>query len=78
MGIKTVPQPPYSLDLAPCDFWLLPKLRGCRYETIEEMKAAVTTVIDMLTEKDFRGAFRKFLERYNKCIAAGGDYFEED
>ena len=38
MGIKTVPHPPYSPDLAPCDFWLFPKLRGCRYETIEEMK----------------------------------------
>ena len=42
MGIKTVPQPPYSRDLTPCDFWLFPKLkenlRGCGYETIEEMK----------------------------------------
>ena len=46
MGIKTVPQPPYSPELAPCDFWLFPKLRGCRYETIEEMKEAVTKVID--------------------------------
>ena len=44
MGIKTVPHPPYSLDLAPCDFWLFPKLRGCRYETIEKMKEAVTKV----------------------------------
>ena len=35
MGINTVPQPPYSPDLAPCDFWLFPKLRSCRYETIE-------------------------------------------
>ena len=34
MGIKTVPHAPYSPDLAPCDFWLFPKLRGCRYETI--------------------------------------------
>ena len=42
MGIKTVPQPPHSRDLAPCDFCLFPKLRGCRYETIEEMKEAVT------------------------------------
>ena len=42
MGIKTVPHPPYSPDLAPCDFCLFPKLRGCRYETIEEMKEAVT------------------------------------
>ena len=41
MGIKTVPQPPYSPDLAPCDFCLFPKLRDCRYETIEEMKEAV-------------------------------------
>ena len=49
MGIKTVPQPPYSPDVAPCDIWLFPKLRGCRYETIEEMKEAVTKVIDMLT-----------------------------
>ena len=67
MGIKTVPQPPYSPDLAPCDFWLFPKLKGCRYETIEEMKEAVTKVIDTLTH----GALQKLLERYNKCIAAG-------
>ena len=63
---------------APCDFWLFPKLRGCRYKTIEEMKEAVTKVIDTLTQEDFHGAFQKLLERYNKCIAAGGDYFEED
>ena len=76
MGIKTVTQPPYSPDLAPCDFWLFPKLTGCRYETIEEMKEAVTKVIDMLTQEDFHGAIPKLLEQYNKCIAAGGDYLE--
>ena len=75
MGIKTVPLHPYSPDLAPCDFWLFPKLRGCRYETIEEMKAAVTKVIDTPTRD---GAFEKLLERYKKCIAAGGDYFGGD
>ena len=78
MGIKTLPRPPYSPDLAPCDFCLFPKLTGCRYETIEELKEAVTKVIDTLTQEDFDGAFQKLLERYNKCIAAGGDYFEED
>ena len=78
MGIKTVRHPPNSPDLAPCDFWLFPKLRGCRYETIEEMKEAVTKVIDTLTQEDFDGAFQKLLERYNKSIAAGGDYFEGD
>ena len=63
MGIKTVPQPPYSRDLAPCDFCLFPKLRGCRYETVEEMKEAVTKVIDTLTQEDFHGVFQKLMER---------------
>ena len=78
MGIKTVPQPPYSPDLAPCDFWLFPKLRGHRSETNEEMKEAVTKIIDTLTQEDFHEAFQKLLERYNKCITAGGDYLEGD
>ena len=78
MDIKTLHHPPYSPDVAPCDFWLFPKLRGCRYETIEEMKEAVVKVIDTLTQEDFHGAFQKLLEWYNKCIAAGGDYFEGD
>ena len=78
MGIKTVPQPPYSPDVASCDFWLFLKLRGCRYETIKEMKEAATKIIDTLTQEDFDGAFQKLLERYNKCIATGGDYLEGD
>ena len=56
MGIKTVPYPPYSQDLVSCDFWLFPKLRGCRYETIEEMKEAVTKFIDTLTQEHYHGA----------------------
>ena len=78
MGIKTVHHPPYSRDLAPCDFWLFPKLRGCHYETIEEMIDAVMKVIDTHTQADLHGAFQKLLERYNKGIAAGGDYFKGD
>ena len=73
MGIKTVLQPP-------CDFLLFPKLkeklRGYHYETTEEMKEAVTKVLDTHTQEDFHGAFLEFFERYNKFIAVGGDYFE--
>ena len=76
MGMRTVSQPPYSPDLSLCDVWLFPKLRGCRYETIEKMKEALTKVIDTLTQEDFHGAFEKLLKRSNKCIATGGDYFE--
>ena len=76
MSIKTVSQPPYSPDLAPFDFCLFPKLTGCRYETIEGMKEAVTKVIGTLTQENFHGVFQKLLDRYNKCITTGGDYFE--
>ena len=71
MVIKTVPQPPYSPDLAPSDFCLFPKLRVCRFNE------AVTKVIDTLTQEDFHGAFQKSLEWY-KCIAIGGVYFDGD
>ena len=53
MDIKTVAHPSYSTDLVPCDIWLFPKLkeklRVCFYETTEEMKEALTKVIDRLT-----------------------------
>ena len=61
--VSTVPQHPYSPDLAPCDFCLFPKLSGCRYEIIEGMKEAVTNVIDTLTQEDFHWVFQKLLER---------------
>ena len=61
MCIKTVPHPSYSPDFVPCDFSLFPKLKGCRYETIEEIKEAVTKVIDTLIQEDLHGAFQKLL-----------------
>ena len=72
-----LPKPPYSSGPGPCDFWLFPKLRGCRYEITEEMKEPVKKVIETLTQEDFDRGFQNLLERY-KCNAAGGDYFERD
>ena len=78
MGIMTVPHRPYSPNPVSCDFCLISKLKDCPYETIEEMKEAVTKAMNMLPQDDFHGAFLKSLERYSKCIAVGGDYFEGD
>ena len=40
--IVTMPQPPYSPDVAPADFYLFPKLKtpmkGKHFATIEEIK----------------------------------------
>ena len=42
------------------------------------MNETVTMVIDTLTQEEFHRAFQELFERNNKCIAAGGDYFEGD
>ena len=61
MDIKTAPHTTYSPNIALCDFCLFPKLRGCCYVIIEEMKEAVTKVIDTLTQEDFHGTLQKLL-----------------
>jgi hypothetical protein len=41
--MAVIPHPPYSPDLAPCDFFLFPKmklkLKGRRFETNEDIRA---------------------------------------
>ena len=45
---------------------------------MRKLKEAVMKVIAMLPQENFHAAFQKLLERYNRCITAGLDYFEED
>lgn len=76
------PQPPYSPDLAPCDFFLFPKmkmrLKGRRFETVEEIQQESQMVLDSLEEEDFQGAFQAWQKRWERCIESRGDYFEGD
>jgi len=80
--IAVIPHPPYSPDLAPCDFFLFPKmklkLKGRRFDTIEEIQAETQKVLDTLTEKDFQEAFQKWRRQWDRCLHAGGNYFEGD
>jgi transposase len=61
-NMMVIPHPPYSPDLAPCDFFLLPKmkikLKGRRFDTVEEIQAESQKVLNMLTQKDFQDSFR--------------------
>jgi hypothetical protein len=54
-----IPHPTYSPDLASCDFFLFPKikfrLKGCRFDTIEEIQAESKEVLKALTLEDFQG-----------------------
>ena len=64
---------PSSLQPGPCSLRLL-AIPKAFYSKIEDMKEAVTRVLNTLIQ----GAFQKLLERYNKCIDVGGEYFEGD
>jgi transposase len=56
-----VPHPPYSPDLAPCDFAFLHKLKiklkGRRFKTVSDIQRELQAVLDSIKENDFRGSF---------------------
>jgi len=78
--MAVIPHPTYSPDLAPCDFFLFPKMKlkpkGCQFDTIEEIQAKSPRVLDTLIGKDFQEAFQKWRRRWDRCLHAGGNYFE--
>jgi hypothetical protein len=59
--MDVTPNPPHSPDLAPCDFFLFPemylKLKGRRFDTIDEIQTESLRVLDTLRKKDFQEAF---------------------
>ncbi|UYV70165.1 hypothetical protein LAZ67_7002045 [Cordylochernes scorpioides] len=77
-----MPQPPYSPDLAPCDFFLFPKLKrpmkGRRYATLDEIKTASKEELKNIFKKYFLKCFEDWKNRWHKCIISHGDYFEGD
>ena len=81
-NIPVLPHPPYSPDLAPCDFCLFPKLKlklkGHHFGTIENIQKTVTDELNTLTENDFRYCHDQWTKRWNRCVTSQGSYFEGD
>lgn len=81
-GIATIPHPPYSPDLAPCDFWLFPAikfpLRGRKFKTNQEVIKAVEARCKELEKDGLAFVFKKWQERWQKCIITEGGYFEKE
>jgi hypothetical protein len=82
-NITVIPHPhPNSPDLAPCDFFLVPKmklrLKGRRFDTTEEIHAESQEVIDTLTFENIQGCVKSWETCWDRCIYAQGDYFEGD
>ena len=75
-----MPQPPYSPDLSPCDFLLLPRLKrpmkGRRFATIEEIITESLRELKDIPKSAFQNCFEDWQKRWHKFIISEGDCFE--
>ncbi len=79
-NIDMLAHPPYSPDLAPCDFFLFPRLKnelqGHRHRTIADLQQAVRRTLRHIPAEDFEVALMSLPIRWMKCVSAQGEYFE--
>ena len=78
----TMPQPPYSPNMAPCDFFLFQKikrtLKGRRFTAIDDIKSASLEELKAIPKIEFEKCFEDWKKRWHKCIISNGDYFKGD
>jgi len=77
-GMKIIDHPPYSPDLAPCDYWLFDYIKECLDDEIdqESLAKSLTNVVSSIPHSEYIKTFKKYIERLEYCILAEGDYFE--
>ena len=79
-GIQMIQHPPYSLDLAPADFFLFPKVKeqlGGITLTQQSFQPTWERVLKSITAAEFATAFLRLYERNEKCIRITGNYVEK-
>ena len=78
-NIPVLPHPPYSPDLAPCNFCLFPKLKSKlkgHFGTMENIQKIVTDELNTFTKNDFQYCYDHWKKRWNHCVTSQGSYFE--
>ena len=82
LDVELLPHPPYSPDLAICDFWLFPtlknSLRGTKFESREELRCAVDRQLREMSRDGLQHVFETWVERWDKCKSCMGRYFEKE
>ena len=81
-GTAQLRQPPYSPDLTPCDFFLFPRLKkvmkGHRFEAMEDPKRNSTKTLLNISKEEFAKCFQQWQKHWAKCVAAEGNYVEDN
>jgi len=81
-GIAVMPQPPYSPDLTPCDFFLFQKakltMKGHHFESTEDIQRSVMQALNDILQAAFQECYKQWHDRWKTCVQAQGMYFEGD
>jgi len=77
-NMTVIPHPPYSPDLAPCDFFLFPRMKGKRFADVSEVKKKTLEVLNNISSEEFQKCFQQWEKCWHKCIESKGEYFEGD
>ena len=76
------PPPPYSPELAPCDFFLFRRMKrdmkGKHFATVEEVKQKSLEGLKNIPISEFKKCFEQWEDRLPKCVVVKGEYFEGD
>jgi hypothetical protein len=79
-GIPVIQQPPYSPDMAPCDFWLFPQvktvLKGKRFEDIDTIQKNAICTLHTIPKDSFKKCFLQWQDRWKQFVTSQGEYFE--
>jgi hypothetical protein len=77
-GFRHVPQPHYSPDISPCDFFLFGdlkmSLKGEEFETLEELQERVEELLGPICSELLERMYEHWIERLNQLIDINGDY----
>jgi len=81
LRFELLPHPPYSSDLAPCDFFLFPNLkiwlRGKKFSSNKKVIAAVDAYFEGFETSSFFEGIKKLGHRWTKYVELQGDYVEK-
>lgn len=79
--VELVNHPAHSPDLAPCDFFIFPKIkdlmRGLSFTGPEEAVIAFNQHVKNMPSDKWSSCFQKWFDRMKKCLKCNGEYFEK-
>jgi histone-lysine N-methyltransferase SETMAR len=80
LGFQILKHPPYSPDIAPCDFYLFSyikaKIKGKKFSTAQDVMDEVKGVIEGISIETRRKVMEEWIERLETVQILGGEYIK--